>query len=114
MDWGVLAEAAAPLVVPAGAVGILLSFSAWVLYRYAQGRFVSEAEHNRALDRITSLETQNAEERAGHQTTRDTLHDTVDTLREAMTQNGMLIQAAAISTEVMKRIDQRGQEGGHQ
>lgn len=113
-DWLEFVKVLAPAVPATGAAAILLAFSSWLLYRYAQGKFVSDVEHGRALARTEALEAQLTKERDAHQVTRETLHETADTLREAVTQNGMLIQAAAISTEVMKRIDQRGQEGGRQ
>lgn len=72
------------------------------------GKFITLREHKETLARITMLEKLLGEERDAHQETRETL-------REVATQNGTLIAAAQISTEVMKRVDkhvQQSQEGG--
>jgi hypothetical protein len=110
MDWAELLQGISLPSVTWSAIGGLAILG--VLTR----KLITIGEHRETLARITALEQRLHEERATYlkdiQEERDAHGETRDTLREVATQNGALIAAAQISTEVMKRIDQRAQEGG--
>jgi ABC-type nickel/cobalt efflux system permease component RcnA len=99
------------IIKAAAQYGPVVAFGLWLLYRYSQGKFISEREHLETLDRIKSLEAQIAkkdEHHASQLKERDELlNDTRSTLHEAMIQNSTLIQAASVSTQVMRALDER-------